>query len=206
MKHTKLTICMLALFGAGFAHAQSSLDVHLGVSGMTDKSTGQAVDTFGDGNLYNTSSLNGVFMDFGAGVMATKRFGFGGEFSFKPGKTDYAGLQYRPFFYDFNAIVHPLTSTKRVVPEIQGGIGGVNTKFYYSQQSCTIVGCQSSSSYVQSANHFQVHTGFGVAFFVTSNVYVRPQFDLRYVHNFNQLFNSNWVPQYGVAVGYRFGE
>ena len=46
----------------------------------------------------------------------------------------------------------------------------------------------------------------GVALFVTSNIYVRPQFDLHWVHNYNQLFNSNWVPQYGVQVGYRFGD
>jgi hypothetical protein len=196
---------LIALLGAGMARAQSSLDVHLGVSGAHDSSTGQSVDTFGDGNLYNTSALNGVFMNFGAGIMATQRFGFGGEFSFKPAKTDYAGLQYRPFFYDFNGIVHPLTS-KKIVPELQGGIGGMNMKFYYSQQNCTIVGCTNSSSYIQSANHFQVHMGAGVSFFVTSNVYVRPQFDLRYVTNLTQQFNSNWVPQYGVMVGYRFGD
>ncbi len=166
----------------------------------------QAVDTFGDGNLYNTSSLNGVFLDFGAGIMASKHFGFGGEFSLKPGKTDYAGLQYRPIFYDFNAIVHPVTSSKRIVPEIQAGLGGVNMKFYYSQQSCTIIGCQNSSSFIQSANHFQLHVGAGVSFFVTDNIYVRPQFDLHYVNNFTDQFNSNWVPQYGVQVGYRFGD
>jgi hypothetical protein len=205
LKHTQLPLLVIGLLGAGFAQAQSSLDVHFGVSGAYDKSTNQSVDTFGDGNLYNTSALNGVFLNFGAGVMATQRFGFGGEFSLKPNKTDYAGLQYRPIFYDFNGIVHPITSSKRIVPEIQAGLGGVNTKFYYSQQGCNIVGCTSSSTYVQSSNHFQLHTGVGVSFFVTSNVFIRPQFDLHWVHNFSQ-FNSDWVPQYGVAVGYRFGD
>jgi opacity protein-like surface antigen len=200
------TFLLFALLGAGLAHAQSSLDVHVGVSGVHDKSTGQSFDTFGDGNFYNTSALNGVFMNFGAGVMATKRFGFGGEFSFKPGKTDFAGLQYRPFFYDFNGIVHPITSSKRVVPEIQAGLGGMNLKFYYNQQQCTVVGCTSQSSFVQSANHFQLHAGVGVSFFVTNNVYVRPQFDIHYVRNLTDQFNSNWVPQYGVMVGYRFGD
>jgi opacity protein-like surface antigen len=98
-----------------------------------------------------------------------------------------------------------MTSSKRIVPEIQAGLGGVNMKFYLSQQNCTIVGCQSQSSFIQSANHFQLHTGFGVSFFVTDNIYVRPQSDLHYVNNFTQ-FNSNWVPQYGVMVGYRFGD
>jgi hypothetical protein len=197
---------MLALLTAGFAHAQSSLDVHAGVSSAYDKSTNQQVDTFGDGTLYPTSGLGGAFMNFGAGIMATKHFGFGGEFSFKPAKSDYAGLQYRPFFYDFNGIVHPVTSSKRIVPELQLGLGGVNSKFYVSQSNCTIVGCQNQSSYVQSANHFQLHAGVGVDFFVTSNVYVRPQFDIRYITNYTNQFNSNWVPQYGVMIGYRFGD
>ena len=205
MKHTQLPLFLLALLGASFANAQSSLDVHLGVAGVNDKSTGVSVDTFGDGNLYNTSALNGVFLNFGAGAMFTKHFGFGGEFALKPGKTDYAGLQYRPIFYDFNAIVHPVTVSKRVVPELQAGLGGVNLKFYESQQSCNIVGCTNSSSFVQSANHFQLHAGVGVSFFVTNNIYVRPQFDLHWVRNFSQ-FNSNLVPQYGVSVGYRFGD
>jgi opacity protein-like surface antigen len=205
LKH-QATFLLFALLGAGIAQAQSSLDVHLGVSGVHDSSTGQSVDTFGDGNFYNTSALNGPFMNFGAGVMASQRFGFGGEFSFKPTKTDYAGLQYRPFFYDFNAIVHPMTSSKKIVPEVQAGLGGVNMKFYYSQQNCTIVGCQNSSTFVQSANHFQLHVGAGVSFFLTSNVYVRPQFDLHWVDNFTDQFKSNWVPQYGIMVGYRFGD
>jgi hypothetical protein len=199
-------LLLFAVLGAGLAQAQSSLDVHLGVSGVHDKSTGQLVDTFGDGNLYNTSSLDGVFMNFGAGVMINKRFGFGGDFSFKPGKKDYAGLQYRPFFYELNGIVHPLTTSKRIVPEIQAGLGGMNMKFYYNQQNCTIVGCVNQSSYIQSANHFQLHGGVGVSVFVTNNIYVRPQFDIHYVPNLTDQFNSNWVPQYGVMVGYRFGD
>jgi hypothetical protein len=205
-KSIHLPLFLLALLGVQFAHAQASLDVHMGISGASDKSNGLAIDTFGDGTLYNTPALNGVFLNFGAGAMLTPRFGFGGEFSLKPGKADYAGLQYRPIFYDFNGIVHPLTSSKRIVPEIQAGLGGMNMKFYYNQQNCNaFAGCSSSSTYVQSANHFQLHTGVGVSFFLTSKIYVRPQFDLHWVNNFSQ-FNSNFVPQYGVAVGYRFGD
>ena len=32
-----------------------------------------------------------------------------------------------------------------------------------------------------------------------------PQFDIHWVHNFYD-FGTNWVPQYGVNVGYRFGD
>lgn len=200
--YAPVAFSMLALSAA---HAQASLDVHAGVSGANAKSTGEAIDTFGNGNLYSTPSLNGVFMNFGAGAMITPHFGFGGEFSFKPNKGDYAGLNYRPLFYDFNAIIHPAPSAKRIVPEIQTGVGGVNMRFYYSQSNCSFIGCSSQNSYIQSSNHFQWHASAGVKFFVTPGIYVEPKFDMRYVRNFEQ-FGTNWVPQYGVNVGYRFGE
>ena len=77
-------------------------------------------------------------------------------------------------FYDFNGLYHPAPSAKRIVPEIQAGLGGVNMKFYYNQQDCNaFTGCSNSSSYLQSSNHFQLHAGAGVSFFVTPNIYVR---------------------------------
>ena len=87
-----LPLFLVTLIGVTCAQAQSALDVHIGASGAYAKSTGQNINTFGDGNLYSTPSLSGVFMNFGGGIMVTPRLGFGGEFSFQPGKSDYAGL------------------------------------------------------------------------------------------------------------------
>jgi hypothetical protein len=199
------TMLLPAVMACGIASAQASLDLHLGVSGANAKSSGLSVDTFGDGNFYNTPKLDGVFMNFGAGAMLTPRFGVGGDFAFKPGKSDYAGLDYRPMFYDVHAIFHPVPASKRIVPEIQAGLGGVNLRYYYSQSDCNVfAGCSSQSSYLQSSNHFQWKVGGGVKLFVTSNLYVEPKVDLHYVHNFFQ-FGTNWVPQYGVNFGYRLG-
>ena len=184
---------------------KTSLDVHIGASGAYAKSTGQNINTFGDGNLYSTPSLDGVFMNLGGGIWSRRAWVSALRFPSSRAKSDYAGLRYRPIFYDFNAIFHPAPSAKRVVPELQAGLGGANMKFYYNQQDCNaFTGCSSSSSYLQSSNHFQLHAGAGVSFFVTPNVYVRPQFDIHWVHNFFQ-FGTNWVPQYGVSVGYSFG-
>lgn len=197
---------LFAMLAVGAANAQNSLDVHAGASGANAKSNGLSVNTYGDNNFYNTPSLDGAFMNLGAGIMVTPRFGFGGEFSFKPAKSDYAGLNYRPMFYDFNGIFHPTPGNKRIVPEIQAGLGGVNMRFYYPQNNCNVfAGCSSQSSYLQSSNHLQLHAGVGVKFFLTNSLYVEPKFDVHYVHNFFQ-FGTNWVPQYGVNVGYRFGE
>jgi hypothetical protein len=197
---------VLAVLTAAGGYAQSSLDVHIGASGAYAKSSGLSVNTYGDNTYYNTPDLKGPFMNLGAGIMLTRRFGVGGEFSFKPNTSDYAGLRYRPMFYDFNGIFNPAPGSKRIVPEILGGIGGVNLRFYYPQSDCNVfAGCSSQSSYLQSSNHFQWHTGAGVKFFLTHSVYVQPRFDLHYVHDFFQ-FGTNWVPQYGVNVGFRFGE
>ena len=46
-----------------------------------------------------------------------------------------------------------------------------------------------------------VTCGRGHDFFVTPHVYVRPKFDIHWVHNFSDYFGTNWVPQYGVSVG-----
>lgn len=198
-------ICLI-LLSTTFAHAQSTLDVHIGVSGATDKSTGESIETFGDGTLYNTPSLNGVMMNFGAGAMLNPHFGVGAELSFKPRQSDYAGLGYRPLFWDINGIYHPHPGSKRVVPELQAGLGGVNLKFYYNQKDCNVfAGCASSNVLVQSSNHFQLHAGAGVKFFVTDHVFIQPQFDLHWVKNFFQ-FGSNLVPQYGVSIGYKLGD
>ncbi|MCX6633401.1 MAG: outer membrane beta-barrel protein [Candidatus Solibacter sp.] len=203
--HQYVPLCLAMLLGMASANAQSGLDINVGVSGANARSTGERIETFGDGNFYRTPSLDGVFMNLGGGIMLSPRLGFGAEVTFKPRQSDYAGLGYRPIFYDFNGILHPLPGVKRVVPELQAGLGAVNLKYYYNQKDCNVFeGCPGANTLVQISNHFQLHAGASVSFFVTPHVYVRPQFDLHWVHNFVE-FGSGLVPRYGVSVGYRFG-
>lgn len=98
-----------------------------------------------------------------------------------------------------------VSTTKRIVPEFQAGLGGVNLKFYTNQQYCdAFAGCSSSNSYLESSNHLQVHLSAGVRLYLKDSLYIHPQADLHWVNNFFQ-FGSSWVPEYGVAVGYTFG-
>jgi len=91
------------------------------------------------------------------------------------------------------------------VPELEGAIGGAHLSFSFPTSSCNpFTGCSTSSSFLDSSNHFQVHMAAGVRFYVTQHLFVRPQVDARYVNNFFQ-FGSNWVPEYGAAVGWSFG-
>ncbi len=208
MKLLRTVICSISVlcFGATFAHAQNGLDAYFGIGTARADSNGQQVDTFGDGTLYSTPKLNGTFGKAGADLMFTPHFGVGGEADFRFHQSDYAGLNYRPTFYDIYGIWEPTTHLKRVVPEIIGGLGAANLKFYYPQSYCDqFAGCSSSNTFLESSNHFQVHLGAGIAFYATPHIFFRPQIDAHYVNNFFQ-FGSNWVPEYSVSIGYRFGE
>jgi hypothetical protein len=207
----KLMRTCLPLFFAVFccvtlAHAQRLGQVYFGLGTATDSSSGQSINTFGTGTLYPTPKMGGVFGNVGGSFLVTPHFGVGANVAWRFKQDDYAGLNYRPLFYDFNGIWEPSHGSTRVLPEFQGGIGGANLRFYYSQQFCNaFAGCSTSNSYLQSSNHFQVHVGAGVRFYVTPHIFIRPQFDYHWVNNFFQ-FGSNSVPQFGASVGYSFGE
>ena len=194
-----LAVCL----SAGLASAQS---VYFGLGTTHLSSNGQTIDTFGTGNRFGTPSMTGAFAKVGADLMITPHFGIGAQTDFRFSQGAYAGLKYRPIFYDFNAIYTPFRSSRRVVPEFQGGLGAVDTRFFYSSQSCDpFVGCSSNNQFVESANHFQVHMAAGLRFYVTPHFFIKPQLDAHYVNNFVQ-FGSNWVPEYSASIGWRFGE
>ena len=55
------------------------------------------------------------------------------------------------------------------------------------------------------ANHFQVHLGAGLQVAITEHIFVRPQFDYRYVPGLTDQFGSNNVPAFTVWLGYHWG-
>jgi hypothetical protein len=172
---------------------------------MQASSSGQSIDTFGTGTLFNTPKLTGTFGKFGADLMLTSHFGVGGEGDFRFSQGAYAGLNYRPIFYDFYGIWEPIKG-KRVVPQFEAGLGAASIRFYENSSSCDqFAGCSSSNAFVESSTHFQTHLGVGVNFYATEHIFLRPQVDVHWVNNFFQ-FGSDWVPEYSVAIGYRFGE
>lgn len=198
-----LPACALA---ACSAFAQQSIDIYGGASAPTAPASKSTIDTFGDGTLYSRPKLDGVFPKFGANVKFTNKFGAGAELNFRGAKGDYAGLTYRPMFYDFYGVYTPTNRWRTIVPEFQAGVGAVNLRYYYDQGSCNgILGCSSSSSLVGSSKHFTSHVGANLKVYVRKNLYAAPEFKFRYVNNFFQ-FGRNWVPEYGVRVGYTFGE
>ncbi|MCU1291734.1 MAG: hypothetical protein JWP08_584 [Bryobacterales bacterium] len=215
LKYLKNSILLLVgLCSTGMlVQAQSGLDVYFGVGTMQADSNGTSIDTFNTGNVgpantpgyFNTPKLTGAFGKVGADFMLTPHFGVGADTDFRFSQAPYAGLNYRPTFYDFYGIWQPV-HRGRVMPEIVGGLGAVNVRFYQSQAYCdAFAGCSSSNSFLESSNHFQVRLGVGVSVYATQHVFFRPQVDAHFVNNFYQ-FGSDWVPEYSVSIGYHFGE
>jgi hypothetical protein len=213
-----LPLLSLLLLPIPYASAQSSFDLNLGfgtshVKGIPGIDNINSVTNpfgtcsvgAGDPNCAKGPDLGGFFLGVGGDVMATKRFGIGVEAAFQPGKSDYAGLQYRQTFYDVNGIFAPVNQ-KKVMVQLMGGLGGAKTSFSFTQNCTGIAVCSSQSQPVLNTNHFQIHAGIGVQIFVTEHVFIRPQFDLHYVPNFTDQFGSNVAPSGTVWIGYSFGD
>jgi len=199
-----IPFCFGLLIMASTGSAQS-LSVYTGVGTATDGSSHQQIDTFGNGVNFTTPKLTGLFEDFGATFMVTPHFGANVNLSWRFNQGNYAGLNYRPLFYDFNGVWVPV-HTRFFVPEVQAGIGGVHTGFSVNQQSCDqFVGCINSNTPVESSTHFQGHFGVAARVYLARNVFLRPAVDAHYVNNFFQ-FGSNWVPEYTIGVGFTFGQ
>jgi len=212
---------VLVLSCAPLARAQGSFDVALGFGTQHAKATGTGIDinTFGpcpaaSSTCELTPALGGLFMALGADAMLNKHIGFGGQLNFQPSKSNYGPIQYRELFYDFDGLYAPI-NRKNVQLRFEGGIGGAHFGTSYTATSC--VGsavCQSQSFSVGSSNHFQVHVGAGVQFYVKDHFFLRPEFDFREVPGLSGTYGSTSVYQFGtnevlgftVWVGYNFGE
>jgi hypothetical protein len=191
------------LFGSVKTASAQGGDVYFNLGTTIDKSNGQSIDTFGDGNFLPTPKMTGMFGGIGGSFMLKPTIGFGFEYFSRFSQGGYAGLNYRPKFYDFNAVWMPFPKSKYVAPEFQAGVGGASLSFYLPPQCNAIAGC-SSSGLVASSRHFQTHLGVGMNFYIKNGFFMRPQVDVHYVRNFFQ-FGSNWAPAYSVAIGYSFG-
>lgn len=202
-----------AYFGLGSASDSAGTSIN-----AVDSVTGAIVTCpkgflFDDftGNCEPGPTIGGVFGVFGADFMWKTHLGFNGEYAFRFAQANYlplAGLTMRPAFYDFNVVYEPIAgSDRRIVPLLEGGIGGARIVLYQTQQ-CSITGINCTFSYPAyiNANHFQVHGALGVKIYVKGNIFIKPQFDVHYVLHLTDQFGRNLVPEYTVAVGYSFGQ
>ena len=201
-------LLLLLLMGSARHASAQSFSAFFGVGTAQDKASGQSFDFFngGAGPFFGAPKMTGAFGNFGAEFMITPHFGVNGDYTFRFSQGNYAGLGYRPTFFDFNGVYQPISGGSRIVPEFLAGLGAETTHFYVNQQFCTVV-CQNVTTPIQNSSHFQFHFGGGVKFYVKPNIFLRPQIDVRWVQEFSPSeFGRDWVPEYSVAIGYTFGE
>lgn len=191
------------LFVAAQLSFAQSANVYFGVGTATDSSSNTQIDTFGTGNPFTTPKLNGAFLDLGTTVLFTKHVGVGADVNWRASHGNYAGLLYKPVFYNFDGVWEPV-STKRFEPEIHAGLGGMHIGYSFNQTQCDqFAGCSTFSQSVETSSHFQVHAAAALRIYLNDHVFVRPAVDVHYVNNFFQ-FGSDWVPEYSVGLGYSF--
>ena len=177
-------------------HAQG-FDAAFGISTVHSASASNA------GPNNNPVSVGGgTFPVFSADFLFMKHFGVGGEVAWRATQANYLDvINYRPLFYDFNAVWAP-PLVPRVVPEFQGGIGAESTRFYTGTYQCS--GFTGQCTNYQSSNHFMGHFAAGLKLYPMGNFFIRPEVHVYLVNN-NQEFSSGKAERYGLSIGYTFG-
>jgi hypothetical protein len=228
-----LPLVLAGAFCIPFASAQSTFDVNVGFGAVQDSAatgidytTNLLCASGSSTTCIPPNSLSGFMLGIGGNLMLWKHFGVGAEVSLQPAKQTYytcpaacvalingqsgGGIssfteQSRTTFYDFNGIFVPVRS-KKAQFQLSGGIGGANFKTYenFTAAATAITSSQSQSQYAGSLNNFQVHGGAGVQIYLTDHFFIRPQFDVHYVHNFTPFGRSTPIVAQ-VWVGYSFG-
>jgi len=195
------TVCSILLL-ASFATAQQA-DAMLGFGTiMATSSSSSSCPIFSvtcvgpeKGGLYPTLSGDVIFHN---------RIGFNIEANWRAKQAldlTNGGQYYRPILFDFNGVYQPRLS-KKVGADLMGGIGWQSTRFYaYNNSSnCVIFGsCYTSN------NHFLVHVGGGLRYYVWGNLFIRPEAHLYHVVNNSDVFTNGNVVRVGASIGYTIG-
>lgn len=208
-------LAIVVLGSANFLHAQKSVSPYFGLGTARDRAgtTNTSTTVCSTGQLFDGlicepgPKMGGLFGMFGVDFMFKKHLGINGEYAFRFSRAPFlAGdsLNMRPEFYDINALWQPV-SGKRIIPFLEGGVGVA--KIALSSTGTPITGVTDLSSFTAGSDrsHFQLHFAAGLKLYIRGNIFVRPQFDLRYARHLTDQFGRNLVLQYSGSVGYTFG-
>jgi len=192
-----LTFAWAALASfSNFAQAQK-IDLGFGVSGLVAPSADSA-----SGSHAPASLSGGTYPGFSGDVIFWHNLGIGGEIFWRATQADNygnldEGLNFRPVFFDFDAVYSPKLATHTYL-DLDGGVGAISNRFY-----CDGCGNGYTTNYT-SDKHFLVDFGGGIKFYVKGGFFVRPEARLYYATN-NNLFSSGRFARAGATVGYTFG-
>jgi hypothetical protein len=184
------------VLGATSGHAQA-FDAAIGFGTLTGPSESKA------GSSYQPQTIGGgVFPSFSADVLpwGGGQLGVQGEVSWRYGQNLYQGFQpFRPVLFDFNGIWVPKLGDKAAA-ELMAGFGFQSTRFYQAIYNCSAFG--GCTNYV-SSNHLMGHIGGGLRFYVTHNIFVRPEAHIYFTRN-NFEFSGARSNRFAISFGYSF--
>lgn len=191
-----LTVACFALAAfSNLAEAQK-IDIAFGLSTVDAPGASQ-----GNGVDHAPVSLTGgTYPGFSGDVLFFHNLGIGGEVYWRATQANnYAGqgFNYRPLFYDINAVYAPKLASHTFL-ELVGGIGALSTRFY-TGTTCGIYSCTN----YQSSNHFDADFGAGIKFYPAGGFFIRPEARLYLVNN-NLDFSSPRATRFGLSIGYTF--
>jgi hypothetical protein len=199
---SRALIAAFALFALGAASTLANaqrIDAAVGVSTILAPGASSA-----SGSQYPVSLSGGLYPGLSGDLIFWRNLGIGAEIYWRASQgVNYGGsvgVNYRPFFYDFNAVYSPKLANRTYL-EVVGGLGGLDTRFY----ECPDYDCNLGySNGVNSFAHFDVDFGGGVKFYVKRGIFIRPEARYYYIRN-NTNFSSNHAFRVGISIGYTFG-
>jgi hypothetical protein len=192
-----LTFVCTFVFFAGFARAQQ-LDFALGGNTLWSPRNPTA-----EGGFIAPPERGGVYPSlFLQYVGEQNHFGLEAEGTFRYREGSYDNFQpYRPVIYDFNAVYTNRVAAKTHA-DVLGGVGGEALLFYSGTTPCGLAG--GGCHLTLTSNHFLVHAGIGIRYYVLRNLFIRPEAHY-YVILDNHEFHSDNVFRVGASVGYTWG-
>ncbi len=181
------------------ASQAQQIDAAFGVSTLTAPSSSSALNS---SNYAAQTIGGGTYPGFSFDVLLHKQLGVQTEFYWRASQNTYQGYQpFRPLFWDVNAMWLPRL-TPRISAEVLGGIGVQDVRFYNNYYTCNYyAGCTTYNTQAKFVGHF----GGGIRFYLTKNIFVRPEAHLYLTAN-NNDFSSYHAQRYGASIGYSFGK
>jgi len=143
----------------------------------------------------------GAYPGFSGDVQVFHHIGLGGEVYWRGSQAQNyngQGFNYRPIFWNFNAVYSPKIATHTYL-ELVGGIGSLSTH-YYTGTYCGIYTCSNYTS----INHFDGDFGAGIKFYPRGGFFVRPEARVYLINN-NYDFSGNYATRFGASIGYTWG-
>ena len=161
-----------------------------------------------DNNHAPVSLSGGAYPGVSGDVTFWHNLGVGAEVFWRGAQEDNylqqdlgSGINYRPVFYNFNAVYSPKLMD-HVYLELVGGVGALDTHF----SACNVQvgnGCAGGSSYISSSNHFDADFGGGIKIYPGHGFFIRPEARFYLINN-DVDYSSNHSARVGVSIGYTF--